>query len=115
MLRHVLVLALSLGLAGAACYTEEEYAYPSANLAYVSPGVEVVAGYDYPVFYSDGYYWRWSNNGWYRSARWDRGWAYSAHVPEHVRGVAHPWTYSHYHPAPGVAMRPAHVSGGHHR
>ena len=38
------------------------------DLVYVSPGVQVVADYDYPVFYADNFYWRFDSGRWYRSA-----------------------------------------------
>ena len=65
-------------------------------MAYVSPGVEVIADYDYPVFYSDGFYWRYDAGYWYRSPYWDRGWVGAIDVPVGIRGVRQPWIYSHY-------------------
>lgn len=106
-------LALMLALVG--CYVEP--AYPAtANLAYVGPGVEVVADLDYPVFFVDGFYWRWYSGAWWRSAYWDRGWVYAPRVPIGVHGIARPWGYSHYHPGPGHAVRPAPrpAGGGYH-
>ena len=34
------------------------------DLVSISPGVQVVADYDEPVFYTDGFYWRYYNNAW---------------------------------------------------
>ncbi len=96
------VLAVMLAVAG--CYVEP--AYPvAANLAYVGPGVEVVADLDYPVFFADGFYWRWHGGYWWRSAYWDRGWVYATTVPVGVRGIVRPWGYAHFHPRPGYAVR----------
>ncbi len=64
------LLVVSLMFLGA-CYSEEPsvgvaygggVSYGSPSMEYVSPGVQVIADYDYPVFYSDGYYWRYDNN-----------------------------------------------------
>lgn len=98
-----MIFVMSLLMLGA-CYSEEPgvavygggyYAGPS--MAYVAPGVQVVADYDYPVFYSDGYYWRYGDGGvWYRSGYYDRGWAVSYNVPYGVRGIARPEAYAHY-------------------
>ena len=38
------------------------------SLVEVSPGVQVTADADVPVFYSDNYYWRQDNGVWLRSA-----------------------------------------------
>ncbi|MEO6773946.1 MAG: hypothetical protein ABI467_13175 [Kofleriaceae bacterium] len=87
-----------------ACYSEEpgvEYGgggYAGGpQMEDVSPGVQVIADYDYPVFYSDGYYWRNDGGLWYRSGYYNRGWAVSYNVPYGVRGIGHPESYAHYH------------------
>ena len=91
-------IALVVALATAAgCYAEvSDGYYGGANLAYVAPGVSVVAGYDYPVFYSDNYYWMYNNNVWYRSPYYNRGWVY-APPPLAVRGIRNPYAYVRYH------------------
>jgi hypothetical protein len=43
------------------------------DLVTVSPGVQVVADYDEPVFYTDGFYWRYTDGGWYRSNNYATG------------------------------------------
>ena len=99
------VLILSLLIAAASgCYSEEpgvDYggsAYVGTpQMEVVSPGVQVIADYDYPVFYSDGYYWRNDGGIWYRSGFYNRGWAVSYNVPYGVRGIGHPEYYAHYH------------------
>ena len=57
------------------------------NLVYVEPGVQVIADYDQPVFYSDNYYWRYDNGLWYRSGYLGGGWAVNYNVPVGVRGI----------------------------
>jgi hypothetical protein len=84
------------------CYSEESvgvgvgYAAPAPGLVYVSPGVQVVADYDYPVFYSDNFYWRYDNGLWYRSGYLGGGWAVSYNVPGRIRGIDRPYAYAHY-------------------
>ena len=121
MLRALLPIALATAL-GAGCYAEDgvgytyDYGYASPSLVYAAPGVEVVADYDYPVFFADGLYWRWYGGGWYSSHYWDRGWGYARNVPYGVRGISRPWAYAHYHPGGfrgGMAFRgPAYRGGG---
>ena len=99
MKRHLLPLALLVGFTGG-CYSEADvgysYGYPSADLVYVSPGAYVVADYDYPVFFSDGFYWRYYGGYWY-SSRWhDRGWGVAYNVPVGVRRIDRPYAYAHY-------------------
>jgi len=67
------------------------------QLVEVSPGVQVVADYDQPVFYSDSYYWRYDNGVWYRSREHTRGWARVDVVPAQVRTIDRPEIYVHYH------------------
>ena len=98
------LLVMSLMFVGA-CYSEEptmgvsyggSVGYGAPSMEYVSPGVQVIADYDYPVFYSDGYYWRYDNNVWYRSGFYNRGWGVSYDVPLGVRGISRPEGYAHY-------------------
>jgi len=73
------------------------------DLVTISPGVQVIADYNEPVFYSDNYYWRY-NNGWYRSSYYDRGWV-SARPTVTVGRISQPHRYVHYRPAGYVARR----------
>ncbi len=101
MNRSILVLSL---LTIGACYSEEpgvvgvgySGGYAAPGMVEVSPGVQVIADYDYPVFYSDGYYWRNDGGLWYRSGYWNRGWGVSYNVPVGVRGINRPEAYAHY-------------------
>jgi hypothetical protein len=68
------------------------------DLVYVSPGVQVIADYDEPVFYSDGYYWRETNGSWYRSTYHTGGWAYAA-PPRTVISVQNRHSYRRYRPS----------------
>jgi hypothetical protein len=103
MTRYLLPVMLLGALAASGCYSEEpgveysaSYGYGGPSLAYVSPGVEVIADYDYPIFYSDGFYWRYDSGYWYRSPYYTGGWVGVRDVPYGIRGIRQPWTYSHY-------------------
>jgi len=99
MLRLHLPVTLFAALA-TGCYGGADVAYTASyqtpTMAYVSPGVQVVYDYDYPVFFADGYYWRYSNDRWYSSPYYNRGWSVNYRVPVAVRGIHEPWRYSHY-------------------
>ena len=105
MQKILLPVVAALGLA-TGCYTQGDvgvgysygYAAPAPSLYYVSPGVSVVAYSDYPVFYSDNYYWRYDNGLWYRSSYYGGGWVVWNDVPYSVRGIDRPYRYSHYAP-----------------
>ena len=75
----------------------------SPDLVTVSPGVQVVADYDEPVFYTDGFYWRYYDNGWYRSSNYAAGWSYYDRPPVAVLRIDRPYAYAHYRPAGYVA------------
>jgi hypothetical protein len=103
MTRFLLPVMLLGALAATGCYSEEpgvaysaSYGYAGPDMAYVGPGVQVIADYDYPVFFSDGFYWRNDGGYWYRSPYYDRGWVGVSTVPYGLRGVRDPWRYSHY-------------------
>jgi hypothetical protein len=88
--------ALAVGCAGGAYYDYGPgYGY-TPELAYVSPGLSVVVGYPEPIFYTSGYYWRYSNDRWYRSPYWDRGWSYYARPPRVIARIDQPYRYRYY-------------------
>jgi hypothetical protein len=70
------------------------------------PSVQVIADYDEPVFYSDSYYWRFYDGGWYRSNVYTGGWVYWDAPPAAVVRIGRPTAYVHYHPAGFVARHP---------
>ncbi|HEY5926877.1 MAG TPA: hypothetical protein VIV11_34560 [Kofleriaceae bacterium] len=98
------VAALGALAFGAGCYTHGDvgvgysygYAAPAPSMYYVSPGVSVVAYSDYPVFYSDNYYWRYDGGLWYRSSYYDRGWVTYRNPPHYIRGIDRPQRYARY-------------------
>ena len=103
-MKRLLLFAISGRRRG--CYSEEPavgvsygygYGYAAPQMEYVGPGVQVISDYDYPVFYSDGFYWRWDGGVWYRSGFYNRGWGVAYDVPIGIRGIARPEAYAHYH------------------
>jgi hypothetical protein len=77
------------------------------DLVEVSPGVQVIADYDTPVFYSGGLYWRNDGGTWYSSSVYDSGWAFAASPPEVIIGIGEPDHYRHYRPSGYVARHRA--------
>ena len=126
------VFAATLG----ACYTEGTVGYGATygsggyasadvyattpDLVSVSPGVQVVADYDEPVFYTDGFYWRYYDGLWYRSSNYATGWYYWSSPPVAVLRIDRPYAYAHYRPSGYVVRnrpryRPAEVIVRDHR
>lgn len=112
MLRTSLILGglLALGVT-TGCYARAgggvTATYSTPDLVYVSPGVQVVANYDYPVFYSSGYYWRYNSGVWLRSPYWNRGFVRVRTVPVRVRGIRNPHRYVRVRARGNVHRRPA--------
>src|SRR4051812_50079539 len=95
--------AVAVSCGCAATVTGEAY---GPDLVYVSPGVQVIADYDEPIFYSDGYYWRSYGNGWYRSSHYNGGWGYYARPPAAIVPIDRPHPHRHSPPPPGRGGRP---------
>ena len=108
-----IVLASAL-LTAHGCYVEP--AYPvyvedgTADLVEISPGVEVIADWDEPIFFIDDFYWVFRGGFWWRSGWYGRGWERAGVVPERIRGIEHPERYAHYRPEGYVRHEP--VRGG---
>jgi hypothetical protein len=66
------------------------------QLVHVSPGVQVVYDYHEPVFYSDGFYWRYHSGVWYRSSYHSHGWVRYSRVPRTIARIDRPQTYVRY-------------------
>ena len=82
---------------GAQVHTTAEADYVAPQLVEVEPGVQVVADYDEPVFYSDGMYWRYEGGIWYSSRYHNHAWVRVQAPPVAVAHVEHPEIYVHYH------------------
>ena len=67
------------------------------DLVVVSPGVQVIADYDEPIFFSDSYYWRQDGGVWFRSTSHTGGWARVEVAPVAIRSIERPAAYVHYH------------------
>jgi hypothetical protein len=108
-MRYILPALVTAALA-TGCYgtTHASYGYGvtattvAPDLVYVSPGVQVIADYDEPVFYADNFYWRESGGVWYRSRYHTHGWAYAS-PPRVVLSIDRPYAYRHYRPTGYVA------------
>ena len=106
LVRSLLVSTLFVAAGGAAgCYAETsgpQYAAEddgNGDLVEVSPGVEVLADYDEPIFFADDLYWVNRGGIWFSSPWYGGGWGRAERVPEHISGIAHPEGYAHYRPA----------------
>jgi len=86
--------------------------YAEPALVEVSPGVMVVEDYDEPVFYSDGFYWRYYGGIWYRSSYHTGGWVTWRNPPARVIGIRNPRGYVRYRARPGVVRVRAGARGG---
>jgi hypothetical protein len=71
-------------------------------LVYVSPGVQVVEGYDEEVFFTSGWYWCRRDGVWFRTHDYHGGWAVAPrrYVPARIYHVP-PGQYRNYHYAGG--------------
>jgi hypothetical protein len=100
-------LAIAALVAGgiSGCYATATTADPyGPDLVYAAPGVQVIADYNEPIFYSDGLYWRYYGGAWYRSSYYTGGWVY-ARPPVAIMRIDRPTAYVHYRPH-GWAPRP---------
>jgi len=59
--------------------------------------IYVAPAFTTDLFFTDGYWWRPYNGGWYRSAYYDRGWVQYGGVPAWYRGVPNNWRYNYNH------------------
>jgi hypothetical protein len=101
MLRSVLVAVALAGCAGVAY--RGTVAVETPDLVYVGPGVQVIADYDEPIFYADGFYWWYFGTTWYRSSYYTGGWIVAS--PPSVFVNINPHRYRHYRPATYVSHR----------
>ncbi len=88
------LLAAALAAGCAATVAADAY---GPDLVTVSPGVQVIADYNEPIFYSDGFYWRYYGGTWYRSSYYTGGWVY-ARPPVAVLSIERPYAYRYYRP-----------------
>jgi hypothetical protein len=100
-----LIAAALAGCAEGGYYTTGTVMVSSTtpDLVYVAPGVSVIADYDVPIFYADGFYWTYSSGYWYRSPRYTGGWVYVSSAPYPIARIRQPYAYVHYRPYGYVA------------
>ena len=97
-------VAVAAGCGGGGYYrTSVGVSASTPDLAYVAPGVHVIANYDEPIFYSSGYYWYPYEGGWYRSRTYTGGWTYASPPPTVAR-ISSPYGYRQYRPS-GYVVR----------
>ena len=98
----VVLVAMTIALMASGCAVGYTETYPDngygPDLVYAAPGVQVIADYDEPVFFSDGLYWRFSGGYWYRSPYYNRGWI-AGRPPAAVLSIRQPQAFVHYRPA----------------
>jgi hypothetical protein len=95
-MRSILPAVLLAAVLGGGCAATVTASTP--DLVYAAPGVQVIADYDQPIFYSDGFYWWWSGGIWYRSSYYTGGWV-AARPPVAVMRIERPYAYVRYRPA----------------
>jgi hypothetical protein len=102
MSRRIAGVLIAAGLA-AGCYAGEVrggvVVTETPDLVAVGPGVQVIADYDEPIFFADGFYWWNADGAWYRSAYYTGGWAYVPSPPVVVLNIFDPFRFRHYRPA----------------
>lgn len=71
--------------------------YEPPPLVTIDVGVSVVENYDVPVYYTDGHYYQYRENRWYRTSRYDAPWevAHGYMIPTKISGRHHDH-YVHY-------------------
>jgi hypothetical protein len=96
IVKVVLFAALAAGCTGTGQVTYSAGVGPPP-LVEISPGVQVIADYDEPVFFSDDFYWRFDGGVWYRSRYHTRDWVRVEAPPPRIRQIDRPTAYIHYH------------------
>jgi hypothetical protein len=112
-MRISLLHALTATLLVAGCAASGQVRYnahvTTPELVYIDSDVQVIADYREPIFYTDGYYWRYDGGAWYRSSRYTSGWVRIEVVPVAIRRIERPGAYVHYRAGAraGTARGPA--------
>jgi hypothetical protein len=99
-MKALTVLACAWLVAAGACASElsGDVRVTSPDLVAVSPGIQVVADADEPLFYADGFYWLYRDHIWYRSDQVRSGFARidPYMIPGDLRAIPQPQIYAHY-------------------
>jgi hypothetical protein len=104
---RLVLFALALGLGGFGCHASVRgnATVTTPELVLVEGDVWVVEGYPEPVFYTEGYYWRWYGGVWYRSTTHTTGWVQVGTVPPTVQRIPKPEIYANYTAPAGATKR----------
>lgn len=99
--------ALGVGCVGTARVHGHAHVTATPTLVAIGPGVWVVEGHSEPVFYSDGYYWMYSDGVWLRSDSYAGSWVRvrTRVVPRPVVRIDRPRIYAHYHARAGARVK----------
>lgn len=94
----VVLAVLSGSLLGGCVLRGGLFVHAEPNLVAVGPDVYVVEDHAEPVFFTDGYYWRYDGGIWYRSSNHYNGWVVvrTHAVPRVVVRIDRPGRYVHY-------------------
>ena len=101
------LFALALSFAGAGCHASVRgnATVTAPELVLVEGDVWVVERYHEPVFYTEGYYWRWYGGVWYRSTVHTGNWVSVTVVPASVQRIPKPEVYANYSAPAGATKR----------
>jgi hypothetical protein len=105
-----LLLAVAIGASASGCVARVHGEARTTAVVEAEPslvlvdGVWVVEDYDEPVFYDEGYYWRFYGGVWYRSSVHTGNWVRVDVVPARVRMIDRPTRFVRYH-APATAEK----------
>src|SRR3982751_71821 len=103
-MRSIVAASFLAAALGAGCAASAATGAYAPDLVTVSPGLQVIADYDEPIFYSDGFYWRYDGGVWYRSTYYTGGWAY-ARPPVAVMRIQQPTRTGTIAPPGGWVVR----------
>lgn len=101
-MKRFTMLAILVGALSGAC-TAGVVAHPgyvvgaTPDLVEVAPGVKVIADYDEPIFYTDGFYWWYVDGAWYRSTYYTGGWVLVP-PPSVIVNIHNPYNWRHHRP-----------------
>ena len=98
-------LALAIGTFGCLIRGTARTTVSEPSLVLIHGDVWVVEAYDEPVFYTEGYYWRWRTGVWYRSDVYSSGWVVYREAPATIRSINNPRVYAHYSAPAGARKR----------
>jgi hypothetical protein len=102
------LLALALGAgcgAGVGYRGTVTVSASTPDLAYVAPGVQVIADYDEPIFFANGYYWWFYDGLWYSSPTYTGGWAFVSRPPVAIARIRDPFRFRRFRPQGYVVRR----------